>query len=187
MRVARLSLNCWTALLFFCPFALAQTGYVGAEVCGSCHQAEFASQSQSHHARSLHPASDAEWLQEVPEGTESESADSKAARFEFLKNVAGYQVQISVGTNQIVLPIQWIFGANGQGFTFFSRLDGGRFVGHRLTYYRRKGGFATTPGIRPQAVAHFGAGLREELCLAGRSLPVLLLPFYLCQAGRLRP
>ena len=136
----------WIAFLGFFRSVPAQTRYLGAKVCGSCHPAEFANQAQSHHARSLHPVSDAQWLAQVPAGSGSESADSKAARFEFLKNETEYQVRISVGTNQIVLPIQWIFGAGDQGLTFFSRLDDGRFVEHRLSYYRRSGRFDITPG-----------------------------------------
>src|SRR5262245_44103731 len=145
----RLSVS-WTALLCFHQLAVAQTGYVGTKICGSCHPAEFASQSQSHHARSLHPVSDIHWLAQVPTGSGSESADSKAAQFEFAKSTAEYQVKISVGTSQIVLPVQWIFGANDQGLTFFSRLDDGRFLEHRLTYYRRKRGFDITPGHPPR-------------------------------------
>ena len=150
LRLARCLLSSWTALLFFSQIALAQEGYVGAKVCGGCHATEFATQSQSNHSRSLHPVSDTQWLEQVPTGTGSESADPEAARFEFRKGGSKYQVVLTVGTDQLVVPIQWIFGANDQGVTFLSRLDDGRFVEHRLSYYKRKKGFDITPGHHPR-------------------------------------
>ncbi len=132
--VTRHFFACWTAFLCFVPVTLAQEGYIGAQACGSCHASDFEIQSQSHHARALHSASDAQWLEQVPAGIGSESADPNAARFEFRKSRSDLQVTVTVGTNRLALPVQWIFGANDQGLTFFSRLDDGRFVEHRLTY-----------------------------------------------------
>ena len=147
---ARHFLFCWLASLCFGQTLPAQEGYVGAQACGSCHASHFEIQSQSHHARALHSASDAQWLEQVPTGIGSESADPNAARFEFRKSRSELQVTVTVGTDRLALPVRWIFGANDQGLTFFSRLDDGRFVEHRLTYYRRKNGFDITPGHHPR-------------------------------------
>jgi len=133
--------------LVFIGTLLAQEGYVGAKVCGSCHSEEYKAQSQSNHARTLHPGSAIMQL-EVPSGNGVESNDTDAARFEFRKNVAGYTVTASLGKEQKGIPIDWVFGAADQGYTFFSRLSGGQFLEHRLSYYKRKGGFDITPGQR---------------------------------------
>jgi hypothetical protein len=132
-RFGRYLSVCFAAFLWFPQVVPAQTGYVGAEACGVCHPEEFATQSQSNHSRSLHPASDIKWLEQVPTGKGGESSDPKAAQFEFSRTEAQYQVKIVVGSNELVVPIQWIFDADDQDFTFFSRLDDRRLLEHRLS------------------------------------------------------
>src|SRR5437773_847375 len=126
---------------------LAQEGYVGAKVCATCHPEEYKSQSQSNHANALHPASTIGRL-EIPAGSAVESTEADAARFEFRKSSAGYSVTVSLGGEQKQVPIDWVFGAADQGYTFFSRLSPGQFLEHRLSYYKRKPGFDITPGQR---------------------------------------
>lgn len=142
------------AVILFCLFPATvlpaqnvNDGYVGAKVCGTCHPAEYGSQSQSNHARTLHPGSAIAQL-DVPGGAGLESTDAKAAHFEFQKGPAEYSVTVTLGDQQKQLPIDWIFGAADQGYTFFSRLSAGEFLEHRLSYYKRKRGFDITPGQR---------------------------------------
>jgi Cytochrome c554 and c-prime len=136
----------------------AQEGYVGAQVCGSCHPQEYKTQSQSNHANTLHPASTIARL-EVPGGSAAESTEINAARFEFRKASDEYSVIVKLGDQQKQIPIDWIFGAADQGYTFFSRLAGGQFLEHRLSYYKRKGGFDITPGQR----VHTPLSLQEAM------------------------
>jgi hypothetical protein len=124
---------------------VAQEGYVGAKVCGTCHPEEYKRQSQSNHANALHPASTIAQL-EVPGGWGAESTDVNAAHFEFRKGPAEYTVTVALGKEEKEIPIHWVFGAADQGYTFFSRLSKGQFLEHRLSYYKRKGGFDITPG-----------------------------------------
>jgi Cytochrome c554 and c-prime len=125
---------------------LAQEGFVGANTCGHCHPAHFAKQSRSNHAKALRPASELSSLDWVLEGTGVESNDPQAARYHFKKRGLEYVVEVALADNQLKIPVQWIFGANDQGLTFFSRFSEGRFLEHRLSYYKRKEGFDTTAG-----------------------------------------
>jgi hypothetical protein len=127
---------------------VAQEGYVGAKVCASCHPEEYKSQSQSSHANTLHPASTISRL-EVPGGGAVESSDINAAHFEFRKGSDEYSVTVTLGKDQKQIPINWVFGAADQGYTFLSLVSKGHFLEHRLSYYKRKGGFDITPGQGP--------------------------------------
>ena len=130
-------------------FVFAQEGYVGAETCGACHADQFAGESQSKHANTLHRVSNLKLLDWVPNGSGVESDHPKAARFLFRKTPSEYLAVVTLGQDKIEIPIQWIFGAGSQGFTFFSRLSDGRFLEHRLSYYKRKKGFDITVGQPP--------------------------------------
>ena len=133
-------------LLLFAPGILrGQEGYVGAERCGACHADIFAIQSRSNHAQALHPVSELEALDLVPTGSVVESPDFKGARFDYRKRKSDYFVMVTLGNQQIRVPIQWVFGAGDQGRTFFSHLIAGKFLlEDRMSFYRN--GFDLTPG-----------------------------------------
>ncbi len=76
----------------------AQEGYVGAEVCVTCHAEEFAAQSQSNHAKALHPASGPKSITFPPIGIGEESSDPGAAHYNFQENGSRYGVIVTVGT-----------------------------------------------------------------------------------------
>ena len=169
-------------LAIVASFVFAQEGYVGAETCGACHADQFAGESQSKHANTLHRVSNLKLLDWVPSGSGVESDDPKAARFLFRKTPSEYLAVVTLGQDKIEIPIQWIFGAGAQGFTFFSRLSDGRFLEHRLSYYKRKKGFDITVGHPP------GRSRTLEQAM-GRLLPpdkalwMLKLPYHLRQVG----
>jgi hypothetical protein len=137
-------------LLLFFPFAggslLSQEGFVGAKICGDCHPAHFARQSRSNHAKALRPASELSSLDGILEGTGVESNDPSAARYHFQKSKLEYAVEVVLANHRLKIPVHWVFGANDQGLTFFSGLSEGRFLEHRLSYYKHKEGFDITAG-----------------------------------------
>jgi hypothetical protein len=148
--------------LAFCGIALAQEGYVGATICGSCHPTEYESQSQSNHANALHRGSSAAQLP-IPAGKPGESTDTSVAQFEFRKAPADFSVTVTLGSEQKQIPIDWIFGAGDQGYTFFSRLSPRQFLEHRVSYYKRYAGFDITPGQRASTSNSLGDAIGTTL------------------------
>ena len=115
-----------TLLSLLCIAGGASAGYVGAEVCASCHAARAKQQSASEHARALRPP-----------------ADHPLARlFLPLFRPGG-------------VPAQWAFGAGDQAVTFVSRLNEDAYLEHRRTYYTRAAGLDLTPGHPARAKSAF--------------------------------
>ena len=127
---------------------VAREGYVGAKVCATCHPEEYKSQSQSNHANTLHPASMISRL-EVPGGGAVESTDVNAAHFEFRKGSDEYSVTVTLGKDQKQIPINWVFGAADQGYTFLSLRSKGHFLEHRLSFSSAKVGSISHPVRAP--------------------------------------
>jgi hypothetical protein len=96
---------------------------------------------------------------EVPGGGAVESSDVNAAHFEFRKSSDEYSVTVTLGKDQKQIPINWVFGAADQGYTFLSLRSKGHFLEHRLSFYKRKGGFDITPGQGP----HTSQSLEQAL------------------------
>jgi hypothetical protein len=136
------SLSRVISALACCSIAAAADVFVGAEACRGCHPVQFASQSKSHHANSLTSAKEIDRFTYLPSGMTSIGG----AKYSFTKTSSGFAVEVAHADTRVKLPIDWIVGANDQGLTFLSRTSSDRFVEHRLSYYRRKGGYDITAG-----------------------------------------
>jgi hypothetical protein len=147
-RAGRLlrSLLVWYAAAQVGALLALPEGYIGTKTCGACHPNQYAAQSKSHHAEALQTGAAIARFPFLPTKPVRENSDPKSARFEFRKGAREFLVKVTLGGRHVELPIDWIMGANDQGLTFFSRLPGGEFLEHRLTYYRRIGNYDITPG-----------------------------------------
>lgn len=116
-------------------------GYAGAQTCAGCHPKQFAKQSRSHHAEALHRGSEISQFAYLPEGRIAQGAS-----YDFAKSSSDYRVIVGAGNERAEFTIDWIIGANDQGLTFFSQLAPGRYLEHRLSYYRRKSSYDVTAG-----------------------------------------
>lgn len=125
----------------WCSVAFAAEGYVGAQVCGGCHRGQYTRQSRSHHANALRRGAAVDSFPFLPQVITTPDVE-----YAFIKSSSEFRVVISGAATKLNLPIDWIVGANDQGLTFFSRSADNNYVEHRLSYYRRKGGFDITAG-----------------------------------------
>ena len=116
--------------------------YAAAPACRSCHPAQFAAQSATGHARTLHRAAQhplaAQFVTTAPL--------RRPPRFEF--RFAGLRVEALDGESSMELPLEWAFGSGEHGVTFVSRLPADSYLEHSFTYYSDAKAFDITPGHR---------------------------------------
>jgi hypothetical protein len=146
----------WIAAVL--PSRSAPAGYAGVKVCAGCHPREYAAQSKSGHAGTLHSGADLAFVEHIPLSAARENVDPGAARYAYEKN-GGLSVLVSLGGQTERVQVDWILGANRQGLTFFSRLNGRLFLEHRLSYYRQAGALDITAGQSLHASASFEQAL----------------------------
>jgi hypothetical protein len=118
--------------------------YVGASRCASCHAAQFAIQTKTGHARSLHKASSHplissmlsnEWLNRPP---------NFRFRFQLLANQL--RVQAHDSRDVMDIPVDWAFGAGDQAVTFVSRINADWYLEHYFSFYSAPGRMGPTAG-----------------------------------------
>jgi hypothetical protein len=122
----------------------AQSEYVGAARCGTCHPEKFARQQSSEHAHALsRPAAHALASDFAPDKTFIRSGKYS---FQFLRTGTTLQVRAFDATRQLETPLEWAFGAGAQAVTFVSRADSDWYLEHAFSYYPAARSYATTPG-----------------------------------------
>ena len=127
--------------------------FLGANVCGSCHPAEYRRQSLSGHARTLHRAP------EHPLADSFVPAQSLTRppeyRFRYRKEAGQITVQADDNEYVMELPIEWAFGAGDHGVTFVSRMNRRTYLEHAFSYYSTSDSLELTTGhesIRPETL-----------------------------------
>ena len=127
-----------------CAAALcADSAYVGAQVCGSCHPAQFAGQRTSGHAQALHRAAEhplaASFTPTAPLGRPPNF------HFRFVRTTQGIQVQADDSKYLMKLPVDWAFGAGTHAVTFVGKASDELYVEHSFTYFPDSPSFDLTP------------------------------------------
>lgn len=132
------------AFLFTAATAQQPGEFVGAQVCGSCHSAQFESQSKSGHARTLHRAPN----HPLAGAFVPERPLRREPNFRFRFKAVGEQIIVSADDGEYVmeLPLEWAFGAGDHGITFVSRLDKNLYLEHAFSYYADIGSLDITTG-----------------------------------------
>jgi cytochrome c554/c'-like protein len=148
---------CAAALSSFAGRLLAQPDpvqFVGANVCGSCHRAEFARQALSAHAGALSHAVDHPLANAFP--TNVQLRRSPNYRFEVLRTPGELRSRIFDTTEVMDLPMEWAFGAGRKAVTFVTKVNQDWYVEHYASYYPAVHSWGPTPGqsaIRPTSLA----------------------------------
>jgi hypothetical protein len=134
------------ALAFAATIARADNPglYTGAAVCGGCHPSQYEKQSRSAHAKALSKTSDHAFAGRFAPG--ETLFRPPRYRFEFSTGAGTLEVRISDASDELVLPIEWAFGAGEQAVTFVSRKDESWHIEHYFSWYRRTGRMGATPG-----------------------------------------
>ena len=131
-------------LLFVCHSALrAGGGYVGADVCSSCHPVQFKAQSASGHAQALHRATEHPMTGSFTPVTALERPPN--FHFRFVRTPQGIQVQGDDSKYLIRLPVDWAFGAGAHAVTFVGKASDELYIEHSFTYYPDSRTFDITP------------------------------------------
>lgn len=129
-------------------------GYVGSEVCATCHSPQFASQSATGHARSLsraheHPLA-ASFVPKSP------LLRAPNYHFQFSLSSDGFKAQVFDAHSVVEIPVEWAFGAGEQAVTFVTRVREDWYLEHYYSYYPSLGSMAPTPGqevLAPKTLA----------------------------------
>ena len=120
--------------------------YLGADACAACHSEQFARQSASGHALSLHTTAD--------HPAAASFAPSRplvrrgGVRYSYRADEGGLRVEITAQGRRIDSRLEWAFGAGEQAVTFVGQVDEDRYVEHHFSYYPASGALGTTPGHR---------------------------------------
>src|SRR5436190_14607517 len=121
----------------------ADNGYVGAQVCGSCHRAQFMRQAASGHAQALHqPAGHALASEFAPSPL---LARPPNFHFRFARTPGGIEVRADDSKILTRLPVDWAFGAGLQAVTFVGKASDELYLEHSFTYYLGSRSFDITP------------------------------------------
>ncbi len=124
--------------------------YLGARACAACHPQQFASQSESGHARSLRPAADhplAKFF--APEAPQVRTGGTE---YSYRSVPDGLRVAVSAGEERSQARLEWAFGAGEQAVTFVGQVDEDLYLEHHYSYYAATGALGTTPGHRDAPV-----------------------------------
>ena len=130
-------------LLFSMSAMAAGNSYVGAQVCGSCHPAQFSGQSRSGHAHALHRATEHPLAASFTPAAALERPPN--FHFRFVRMPQGIQVQADDSKYLIKLPADWAFGAGVHAVTFVGKASDQLYIEHSFTYYADSASFDLTP------------------------------------------
>jgi hypothetical protein len=148
----------------------ADNAYVGAQVCGSCHQAQFAGQSASGHALALRRAADHPLAASfTPSATLQRPPNF---HFRFVRTPQGIQVEADDSRYLTKLPVDWAFGAGAHAVTFVGKASGELYIEHSLTYYSDSQSFDITPQHEslPAKTLHEAMGQAFKIQGPGRTI-----------------
>ena len=127
-------------------FDHAPDSYLGADSCAPCHAEQFALQSASGHALSLHPAADHPAASSfAPPGSLRRTG---GVTYAYRAGEGGLHVEAAADNWKITSLLEWAFGAGEQAVTFVAQVDEGRYVEHHFSYYSASGTLGRTPGHR---------------------------------------
>ncbi|MBL8178171.1 MAG: hypothetical protein JNK48_26085 [Bryobacterales bacterium] len=152
--------------------------FVGPQACQSCHPEQFRSHRESHHALALRPAAS------VPELAALFNArpvqERSGVAYSYRAAPEGLSVSIVKGEAQQDFTLQWAFGAGAQAITPVGR-HAGRYVEHRISWYRAAGHGARTLGHPAEASASLpmAFGMRQDAATITRC--------FSCHATNVRP
>lgn len=132
------------AILTIAPLWAESGMYVGAEVCGRCHPAQYRRQSASEHASALFPAAKhpmaASFSSRVP------LRRAPGYDYRIVLDNRGLLVRVASADGAIVLPLEWAFGAAGQAVTFVTRTGPSQYLEFYFTYFTATAQMGVTPG-----------------------------------------
>jgi hypothetical protein len=158
----------FTALCF--SALCADNAYVGAQVCGSCHQTQFAGQSASGHALALQRATEHTLAASfTPSGPLLRPPNFQ---FRFRRTPQGIQVDADDSKYLTKLPIDWAFGAGAHAVTFVGKASDELYLEHSFTYYTDSQSFDITPqheGL-PARTLHEAMGQAFKIQGHGRTI-----------------
>jgi hypothetical protein len=141
-----------------------QKQYLGAQVCGTCHPAQFERQSATGHARALSPAA----AHSLASFFAPRRPLTRALKYnlEFSLDQRMFAVQAYDHEYILRLPIEWAFGAGRHAVTFVSRVNDELYLEHSFSYYPKTKSLDITPGhegIQPQTLYQaMGVPFRTE-------------------------
>jgi hypothetical protein len=148
----------------------ADNAYVGAEVCGSCHQAHFAGQSASGHALALRRATEHPLVDKFTPSAALQRAPNY--HFRFVRTPQGIQVQTDDSMYLTKLPVDWAFGAGTHAVTFVGKASDELYIEHSFTYYADSQSFDITPQHEslPAKTLHEAMGQAFKIERPGRTI-----------------
>ena len=120
----------------------AAAEFTGAAACGECHSKQYQSQSASHHARALRPIHDTPLADLL---TREPIRDGTGAIFQYRRALGGVEVSITKDSLSAHMLLEWCFGAGSKGYTPVGRV-GGKYVEHRVSWYRESARLGLTAG-----------------------------------------
>jgi hypothetical protein len=136
----------------------ADSAYIGAQACRSCHPSQFAGQSGSGHAQALHRAADHPLAASF---TPSAPFDRPPNfHFRFARTPQGLEVRADDSKYLTRLPLEWAFGAGAHAVTFVGKATDEVYLEHSLSYYSDTRSLDITPrheGL-PAATLHQAMG-----------------------------
>ncbi len=127
-------------------FEHSPESYLGEDACAACHAEQFAMQSTSGHALSLHRTAD---HPAAPSFAPSGSlARTGGATYSYRLEDGALRVNVGANGQRVGSRLEWAFGAGEQAVTFVGQVDEDRYVEHHFSYYVANGSLGTTPGHR---------------------------------------
>jgi cytochrome c554/c'-like protein len=138
----------------------AAADFTGPETCRRCHERQFQSQSQTHHAKALRPIAESP-LSGILDG--QSLRERSGMRFAYRSMPGGVGVSISRNGESFDARLEWVFGAGTKAHTAVGRI-GGEYFEHRVSWYRQSGRLGLTPGHSPAPPAdtHSAAGIAQS-------------------------
>ena len=145
------------------PMIREPAPYVGAASCASCHPAEYRSQQNSRHSRTLMRASDLRSLpwpdREIPD------AHDPRVSHRFVREGGRVEAVTTVAGEAFRAVVEYALGANHQGRSFLGREGGGQVRELRISQYPGGSEWGRTmehPAIPPDDPGFLGRPITDE-------------------------
>src|ERR1700722_12989496 len=104
--------------------------------CATCHPSETKLHLQSAHASALIAPAESMFFRRLPDNPLGEAADGYA--FEYSRTPDGVSAIVGRGSDRVIAPVVWVFGAGRKGQTPLLKYQG-HFIEHRVSYYTDRG------------------------------------------------
>jgi predicted CXXCH cytochrome family protein len=128
---------------------MGRLGYVGSQSCAACHPAEYASHSQSGHARTLHRTSQTSLAKRL-NGTSHPDPEQVDTSWSYLLRNGQLWIERRGTVDVERFPIDYAFGSGNHATTFVTLIDRSTdrptSLEHRLTVFSHKEALDITPG-----------------------------------------